>query len=502
MMKNMKRHTKPVISIVLALVLIVSTVAVGIIATNAAYLNGKPKSAEAANAEADVADANAVGAKADDTASVGAKAPEAVGANAGESVGKNIDACGSENYCIYFQSKNGSNFDIEYYNAYNVEITVTVADLKLDGNDLKFKVKKTEGGDVWYGNNNIVIAPGADTVLADHNENGGYFQNAKNYTSIKFKVARDGNNLKMYWVSGVSTSYTISYNDPANGSFTTNPTSANSGSEVTFVAMPNTGYEIDTVTVMNGSTAVSTTKTGNTYKFTMPSANVNVTASFKKAKYDITANATECTVAGFTSPAEYGSTVNFTVTPHANYALKTLTVKQGTTTISVTDNGGSYSFTMPAGAVTITATCATTSGAVDVYFKSATAWVYHPFITVNDGAEKEMTFDSLLQNGPKASVVKPKSDTGSLRYAWYKVSLTGVDTSKPVTIKIRGKDTYMEAEGTFNIGAGSQVYLACDNLMEGSTLVDLSSQTLAVKDFYDTPLHMVATAAEIAKING
>ena len=42
MMKNMKRHTKSVISIVLALVLIVSTVAVGIIATNAAYLNEKP----------------------------------------------------------------------------------------------------------------------------------------------------------------------------------------------------------------------------------------------------------------------------------------------------------------------------------------------------------------------------------------------------------------------------------------------------------------------------
>ena len=44
--------------------------------------------------------------------------------------------------------------------------------------------------------------------------------------------------------------------------------------------------------------------------------------------------------------------------------------------------------------------------------------------------------------------------------------------------------------------------LACDNLMEGSTLVDLSSQSVKVKDFYDTPLHMVATAAEIAKING
>ena len=501
MMKNKKHHSKSVISIVLALVLIVSTVVVGIIATNAAYVNGKPKGLTA-NEAVEAADGGAVGAK-PDAASVGAKAPEAVGAKADSvSVGANNAGGTINTHGIYFKSKNSSSYDIEYYNAVDINITVTVADLKLDSNNnLYFQVKRYSDN-VYFGNNNYIDAPGKHTTLGSNSQNGGYFKNVSNYTTITFRLKIEDNNVNMYWVSGTSTSYSISYNTPTNGSFTTKPTSANSGSMVTFVAMPNTGYEIDTVTVKNGSTAVSTTKTGNTYKFTMPSANVNVTASFKKAKYDITANATECTVAGFTSQAEYGSTVNFTVTPHANYALKTLTVKQGTTTISVTDNGGSYSFTMPAGAVTITATCATTSGAVDVYFKSATAWVYHPFITVNDGAEKEMTFDSLLQNGPKASFVKPKSDTGSLRYAWYKVSLTGVDTSKPVTIKIRGKDTYMEAEGTFNIGAGSQVYLACDNLMEGSTLVDLSSQTPAVKDFYDTPLHMVATAAEIAKING
>ena len=224
----------------------------------------------------------------------------------------------------------------------------------------------------------------------------------------------------------------------------------------------------------------------------MPAANVSVNATFKKASYTITTNATQCSVSGVTSPAEYGSTVTFTVTPNTDYALKTLTVKQGTTTVSVNDNGGgSYSFTMPAGAVTITATCTTTSGTAEIYFKSATAWVYHPFISVDNGAEQEMTVDTYLNNGTKSDAVKPKSDTGSLRYAWYKISLSGIDTSKPVTIKVRGNDTYMEAEGTFTIGSGDSLYLACDNLMEGSTLVDVSSLSAEARDFYDTPLNMI-----------
>ena len=77
MKTKIKRHSRSVISVILAVCMLVSCMTVGIIATNAAYLNGKPNGTAAANA----ADAGTAGAKAD-TASVGAKAPEAVGANA------------------------------------------------------------------------------------------------------------------------------------------------------------------------------------------------------------------------------------------------------------------------------------------------------------------------------------------------------------------------------------------------------------------------------------
>ena len=372
------------------------------------------------------------------------------------------------------------------------------------------------GAKRWYKKANSTGNPSSsssqsDNYYAKYEKSGGNAEFTVSVTAGTYnfqfgEIQQSGDQL-LYHFWKTNTSYTISYNTPTNGSFTTKPTSATSGSSVSFVATPATGYTVDTVTITNSSTsnAITPIVSGTTYTFTMPSANVSVSATFKKATYTINASAKYCTVSGFTSPAEYGSTVFFTVTPNNDYALKTLTVKQGSTSVSVTDGGSnSYSFTMPAGNVTITAVCATTTGTAEIYFKSATAWVYHPFITVNDGAEQEMTLGSnpqYLDNGPKSSAVKPKSDTGSLRYAWYKITLSGVDTSKPVTIKIRGNDTYMEATGTFTINAGDALYLACDNLMEGSTLVDLSTQEDIVKDFYDTPLHMVATAAEIAAMS-
>lgn len=491
MKTKIKRHSRVVLSVVLALCMIVSCMAVGLIATSAAYTDGIIPSKNAA----DVTGGGTNGSK-DDGDALGAK-------DDSEVVGSN-NAGGTPGYSIFLQSKNGSSYDFEYYNACDKEITVNVADLKLDSNNLRFRVKAYPNGEnEWYGNQNHVDNPGAYTTLSNMGTSGesnsyGYFKNANNYTSITFKLAKDGNNLNMYWVSGASTSYTISYNSPSNGSFTTKPTSANSGASVSVVATPNEGYQINTVSVYktgDSSTRVSATRNGNTITFTMPSYNVTVNVTFSQVNYTITKSASNCTITTAPATATYGSTVNFTVAPDTNYAIKSVTVKQGTSNVSTTKTGeGAYSFTMPAGNVTITAVCNTTVGLVSFKFKSATAWVYHPFISINGGPEVEMTLGAspdYLDQGTTTKKVKPYSQTGSLRYAWFTADLTGIDTSKPVTITIRGQDTYMEATGTFTLEAGSEVWLACDNLMEGSTLVNVTSLAPAARDFYDTPLNMI-----------
>lgn len=480
-MKNKKKHlSKSAMSILLALVLLVSTAAVGIIATSAAYADGILPSDNAADVT------NKIAAKSKDgSEELGAKDDsEEVGAWSTTNNGIHIKI-GSAAYADYNTNSSGlATFTVSS----STTITYTLF-AEYDNNKR------------WYKKANGTGAPSdtssqTDNYFAkyegsDGNAEFSFTVSAGTYNVQFDAIENNGVQLKYhFWKT--STSYNISYNDPTNGSFSTKPTSATSGSSVSFTATPSTGYTIDTVTVTSGSSTVSTTNSGNTYTFTMPSAAVSVNATFKKASYTITKSETACTISSYESPAEYGSTVYFTVTPNTGYALKTLTVKSGNTTVNTTKiDDTHYSFTMPAGAVTITATCTTTSGSVEIYFKSATAWVYHPVISVNDGAEQEMTVDSYLDNGPKSSLVKPKSDTGSLRYAWYKVNLTGVDTSKPVSIHIHGKDTYMEAEGTFNISSGSKVYLACDNLMEGKTLVDISDLSTEEKDFYDTPLNMI-----------
>ena len=67
---------------------------------------------------------------------------------------------------------------------------------------------------------------------------------------------------------------------------------------------------------------------------------------------------TNGTVTASKSKAVYGETVTLTAAPDGNYELGTLTVTDGNSdNVTVTDNGdGTYSFTMPATAVTVSAT--------------------------------------------------------------------------------------------------------------------------------------------------
>lgn len=487
-MKQKTKHlSKATMSVVLALVLIVSTVAVGIIATNAAYVNGSPKpSANTANA-------------ADDKSS-GSKAGDAVGAKADDSVG-------ATTYLLLSYNNNNPSNMTNYVSSTSATFTVTPSSFGKSswetGKNYYVGISSSTSYTNMYSQNGSsakgtvtgpLTASAQEYNIGNTRYHFAYFC-VTNTAIGNVTVSVSGGDNTTYNFSATNPSYNISYNTPTNGSFTTKPTTANAGSTVTVVATPSTGYQIASYSVKktSDSSAVTASRSGNTITFTMPAYAVTVNVTFSQVNYTITTSASNCTITA-ASTATYGSTVNFSVAPDENYALKSVTVKQGSTNISTTSTGtNAYSFTMPAGNVTITATCATTVGLVSFKFKSATAWVYHPFISINGGAEVEMTLgetpDYLDHTTTKK--VKPNSQTGSLRYAWYTADLTGIDTSKPVTITVRGQDTYMEATGTFTLESGSEVWLACDNLMEGSDLVNVTSLAPAARDFYDTPLNMI-----------
>lgn len=180
--------------------------------------------------------------------------------------------------------------------------------------------------------------------------NGNSWQYTGDATKIRICVdQRDADSDNMYnpyiWVEEISdsTNYTVSKGAETNGTFSVSATSATAGSTVTVTTSPVTGYEVDKVTyTANGSTQ-DASGSNNTYTFTMPAANVTVNVAFKQsttpsATYYLTGrfgikndDGTMTYLAGSLNGWENGNTSNikFTQVPGSTlYKLETgLTIK-------------------------------------------------------------------------------------------------------------------------------------------------------------------------------
>ena len=149
--------------------------------------------------------------------------------------------------------------------------------------------------------------------------------------------------------------YTVSCETVTGGTLSATPSEASAGTEVTLTATPDKGYEFNNDWIVtNAETSEAITVTGG--KFTMPAADVNVTASFKQLTYAITANLAEngtyiVKVGGEeVSSAVYGAKVLLEAIPAEGYICDGWTVVDAESNSVYVNNN---SFTMPASAVTI-----------------------------------------------------------------------------------------------------------------------------------------------------
>ena len=180
--------------------------------------------------------------------------------------------------------------------------------------------------------------------------------------------------------------YSINCGPFTNGSVTASKTTAHFKDPITLTVSATNGYELESLT-MNG-TALSVSN--NKATFTMPAANVNVNATFKQINYTITKDAIYNGIIEVVQSATCGETVTITVKPNIAYELKTITVNNGA--ISVSGEGNTRTFIMPAGAVTIAASFVKThlgtkdkpDAVGDIVFNDGTATPYSTELTLTD----------------------------------------------------------------------------------------------------------------------
>lgn len=154
----------------------------------------------------------------------------------------------------------------------------------------------------------------------------------------------------------------ITYNTAENGTVSGTANAA-VGATITPTITPSAAwYELDTLTVTKkGDDSVAVDVTDNK-SFVMPDYDVTVSATFKPKQFNITSDLTNGTMTAkvndeTVTTAAKDANVVLTITPDAGYTVNTVSVKDSAEgSVDVSDENGSYSFTMPASDVTVTAT--------------------------------------------------------------------------------------------------------------------------------------------------
>ncbi len=145
--------------------------------------------------------------------------------------------------------------------------------------------------------------------------------------------------------------YGASVGESLHGSVTLAPPSALVGDTITVTIAPNEGYEVDAVTATG---TVATKIAENEYTFPLPASDVVVDVTYKKIVYNVALfNGGKATGGNYSvnmASATIGDSVTIAVAPNLGYLVDTVTVNG----VAAINNGdGTYSFTMPAQAVSI-----------------------------------------------------------------------------------------------------------------------------------------------------
>lgn len=409
-MKTRFKHlSKSSMAIVLALMMIVSTVTVGMFTTTAANVD-----APAVGAAADTVE-DAVGAPVDNTASAKTENGAAldsdtsdVNANSDSAVGAKVDkdsAVGSADVYYVKGSWSGSDWGAgTQFNASTKKATVTLA----ANTEYEFKIYSSYGNK-WYGANNTFTGSQSEYYFNTSNGNAKIKTSAAGtYTfELKREDSNDGAVAIGITYPAAATTYTISKASTTNGSFTVSKTTATAGTRgITITASPNRGYQVNTVSV----TGATVSGSGNTRYFDMPAQNVTVTVTFKTATaYTVTANQVTTGSGSIAIVVKSGSTTVASATATTSAAASVKAYSGETITVTATPSSG-YSFsTMTRNGANVGAATYSGSAAANTFAATFTKATYANQYTATLGST--VTGNSSLYTKIKATYFDYKTDS-------------------------------------------------------------------------------------------
>lgn len=155
--------------------------------------------------------------------------------------------------------------------------------------------------------------------------------------------------------------YTITLADIAHGVAKVSHSTATQGTQVTVTSNPSSGYEFASMTITraDGSRVIATSLGNGAFSFTMPNSNVLVSVTFKALTYNVkTTTSANGAVRVDLARASAGDKVTITPVPNTGYKADAVSVKtpEGRVINATAESNGTYTFTMPADEVTVSAT--------------------------------------------------------------------------------------------------------------------------------------------------
>lgn len=255
---------------------------------------------------------------------------------------------------------NGDNA-YEFADSGNAIFTCTITNFTATKTSYEFKVKDSAGE--WYGNNN--------TTLDGFTVNDVYTINAS------FDISTQALTLTKEKTGSAETLYDVAVKSNDESMGTVSPASVQAGETTNpqITATPKEGYDFTGWTTTGGASVANETSATTTVSAT---AAGTVTANFAaKQTYAITvASADNGSVAADKASAYSGQTVTLTVSPADGYKLESLAVKAANgddVTATASSDKTTYTFTMPASAVTVTPTFAEKTTKT-LYLKNSANW--------------------------------------------------------------------------------------------------------------------------------